>query len=75
MTGFHCYLIISNKSSIEMDSLGFFNPFHQGKESNWVQIFGEERLTWVLPIDPKQTVTGLEYPARELPSFMQSLNN
>ena len=75
MACFHSYLICSNKSSIEMESLNFFNPFDQGRRDNWAQIFGHDKRYWLLPLDPKQTVTGLDYPTRELPSFMQSLNN
>lgn len=35
MGAFHTYLILTNKSTVEMESLAFENPFNQGYKENW----------------------------------------
>jgi hypothetical protein len=70
---FHVHMIMSNKSSLEMEALAFYNPFHQGKKSNWAQIFGENKVTWFIPVDPQQTVDGLDYPVTISKDIMEEM--
>lgn len=67
LMGLHFYLISTNKSSIEMETLSFENPFNMGFKQNWIQLFGDDPKTWFIPISPKIALNGLDYPTRRRP--------
>ncbi len=64
LSGFHLYLILQNKSTVECDTLDNYNPFNVGSKDNWEQIFGTKKWKWFLPIESENAITGLEYPEK-----------
>eukprot|EP00347_Sterkiella_histriomuscorum_P002812 403366711 len=75
MLGFHIYLILKNNSTIELDKLQGWNVYNQGHKNNWAQVFGENWMTWLIPVEPKRTVNGIHYPMRSEMLFWNKEEN
>ena len=64
MCMYHFYMIISNRSSLEM-KVGEFNVFDTGNwYLNFIQVFGNDSKTWLLPVIGSSCSDGLSYPMK-----------
>jgi len=64
---FHFYMLISNRSSLEMRSSGY-NVFDTGHwHKNFTQLFGTDYTTWLVPVQGKGTSDGSDYPSNPRP--------
>lgn len=64
MSMFHLYLLIANRSSLEV-KVGEFNVFDTGSwYLNFTQVFGTDGKTWFLPISGTNTSDGVSYPMK-----------
>ncbi|XP_033743053.1 palmitoyltransferase ZDHHC15B-like isoform X1 [Pecten maximus] len=67
--GYHCYLTASNRSTLEAFRSPIFqsgpdkNGFSLGKYSNFIEVFGETKKQWFLPIFSTQR-DGVSFPTR-----------
>ncbi len=57
-------MLLTNKSTLEAETLMDRNPFNMGPKNNWEQIFGVNKYTWLIPVPPVQTVSGVEWPTQ-----------
>jgi len=54
--GYHIYLLLYNRSTVESFRPPIFrlgpdrNAYNLGKYHNWIQIFGEKKLLWFIPV-------------------------
>ena len=65
LCAFHLYLIITNKSTLELRRHEKFNVFDtENKKANCSQIFGTNTLAYIFPIKAKTTINGVVYPLR-----------
>lgn len=60
---FHFFMMISNRSSLEMRTSGY-NVFDTGHwYKNFIQVFGTDWSTWLLPVQGKNALDGMDYPS------------
>lgn len=49
----HTILILTNRTTIENQTLIKSNPFNRGWTQNWKDSFGDNKLKWFLPLKPE----------------------
>ncbi|XP_074593321.1 palmitoyltransferase ZDHHC15B-like isoform X2 [Brevipalpus obovatus] len=67
--GYHIYLLLYNRSTVESFRPPIFrlgpdrNAYNLGKYQNWMQIFGEKKLLWFVPVYTSLG-NGIVFPSR-----------
>lgn len=65
MAIFHVWLVMNNRSSLEIRYLGNFNVFDTGNgKMNFTQICGNDWINYILPLKAKTETDGTFYPVR-----------
>lgn len=68
LLSYHCYLVLSNQSTLESHRPPVFlggpdkNGFNLGRYQNFVEIFGDNKAFWFLPVFTSKG-DGMEFPA------------
>uniref|UniRef100_A0A6P7GCK4 Palmitoyltransferase ZDHHC15B-like isoform X6 n=1 Tax=Diabrotica virgifera virgifera TaxID=50390 RepID=A0A6P7GCK4_DIAVI len=80
--GYHCYLVIENRTTLEAFRPPNFRDvgpdkygFHIGRYKNFQEVFGDDPMKWFFPLDTSLG-NGLEYPvhSRLQPSTYRSMD-
>lgn len=78
--GFHCYLVIVNRSTLESFRPPVFrmgpdkNGFSIGRYQNFIQVFGNDKVKWFLPVHTSLG-DGVAFPQRPTDEDTDSLLN